>query len=150
MLPGIAMAEGVFIHSYNEISGRCAILGKVGKTGVLYLSEEGSQKPVKDAFTYMQDSPVDKETWKENMKAGEPSALNTEIASETTVIPVAKDNELLLLWENNGQAVALLFKGKAIAFISLNEKYGLSKAVTKESSIVNPWNQGLYEQLFKK
>jgi hypothetical protein len=150
ILPGITMSEGIFIHSYNEVSGRYAILDEHDKTGVLYLSEEGSQKPVKDAFAYMQEPPIEKEIWTEKMKAGESPVLHTEIASETAVIPITKNNEFSFLWANNGLAVALLYKGKEIAFISLNEKYGFSKAVTKESPIVNLWNQSLYEQLFKQ
>jgi hypothetical protein len=149
LLPGISMAEGIFIHSYNETSGRYAILDEFGKTGVLYLSEEGSQKPVKDAFAYMKEPPIDKETWKERMKAGEPPILHTEIASKNAVLPITNEKEFSFLWSSDGQAVALLYKGQAIAFISLHEKYGFSKAVTKESPIVNPWDQNMYEQLFK-
>jgi hypothetical protein len=35
-----------------------------------------------------------------------------------------------------------------MAFISLNEKYGFSKAVKGESPIVNPWGEALYDDLF--
>jgi hypothetical protein len=150
LFPGASMAGGIFIHSHNETSGRYAILDEFGETGVLYLSEEGSQKPVRDAFAYMKVPPINKETWKERMKAGEPPTLHTEIASQSAVIPKTKENDFSFLWSSNGQAVALLYKGQAIAFISLNEKYGFSKAVTKGSPIVNPWDKNLYELLFSK
>jgi len=143
------MAEGLFIHSYNKVSERYAILDEFGDTGVLYLSEVGSQKPIKDAFAYMRADPIDEETWKERMRAGEPPVLSTAIASKDAVIPEAKESDFNFLWSANGQAVALLFQGRPIAFISLNEKYGFSRAVAKESPIVKPWNQSLYEKLFK-
>jgi len=144
------MAEGIFIHSYNNISERYAILDEFGKTGMLYLSEKGNQKPAKDAFAYMKEPPIDKELWKEKMKVGEPPVLHAEIASQSAVMSVTNENDFTFLWANNGQAVALLYKNQAIAFISLDEKYGFSKAVIEESPIVSPWNQNLYEQLFQK
>jgi hypothetical protein len=150
LFSGISMAEGIFIHSYNETSGRYAILEEYGEAGMLYLSEEGGQKPAKDAFAYMMVPPIDKETWKERMKGGGPPVLHAEIASQSAVITTTKEKDFSFLWSNNGQAVALLYKGEAIAFISINEKYGFSKAVTEKSPIVNPWDQHLYEQLFTK
>jgi hypothetical protein len=145
---GVTMAENMFIHSYNTVSERYAILDEFGNTGVLYLSEKGSQKPEKDALAYMQVSPIDEETWKEKMRAGEPPVLHIGIASKEAVIAITKENDFSFRWSNDGQAVALIYKGKAITFISLSEKYGFSKAVIKDTKIVKPWDQSLYEQLF--
>ncbi len=150
LFSGTVMAEGIFIHSYNEQSDRFAILDEFGKTGVLYLSQQGNQKPEKDAFAYMQEPPIDQETWKEKMRAGEPPTLHTGIASENAVIPKTKESDFSFIWSNNGQSVALIYQGNAIAFIASNEKYGFSKAISKESAISNPWNQTLYESLFGK
>jgi len=143
------MAGGLFIHSYNESSERYAILDEFEKTGVLYLSEKGSQKPQKDAFAYMQTLPIDKEVWKERMRAGEPPTLHTEIASNQAVITNTRKEDFSFKWSISGEAVALLYKGNPIAFIDLNEKYGFSKAVIAESPIVNPWDNMLYEKIFK-
>lgn len=147
---GTVMAEGLFIHSYNESSKRFAILDELDESAVLYLSESGSQKPIKDAFAYMRIPPIDIETWKKRMRAGGPPVLHTEIASNDAVIAISKESDFNFLWSKTGNDVSLTYRGKPIAFISLNEQYGYSKAASKTSPVVNPWDQKLYDVIFEQ
>jgi len=143
------MAEGLFIHSFNEVSKRYVILDEQNDSAIMYLSEVGIQKPAKDAFAYMRVEPVDFPTWEKRMKAGEPPILHSDIASKQAVITNTKESDFSFKWSTNGESVALFYMNKPIAFISLTEKYGFSKAVTKNSPIVNSWDEKLYTKLFK-
>jgi len=147
-LSGVAMSEGIFLHSYNELSDRYAILDEHGNTGVLYLSENGSQKPEKDAFAYMLVSPISKSDWIERMKAGEPPILHTEIASESAVLSSTKESDFSFKWAHDGLSVALLYKNIPIAFATLSRKFGYSKSVTENTPIVNVWDESLFGELF--
>jgi hypothetical protein len=142
------MSEGLFLHSFNEVSERFAILDEYGKTGVLYLSEAGSQKPEKDAFAYMLIDPISKVEWKERMLAGEPPILHNELVSETAILRNTHESDFGFLWAPDGLSVALIYKDSPIAFTSLNSKYGYSKAVNENSPIVNVWDGELFAQLF--
>ncbi|MCF6189645.1 MAG: hypothetical protein L3J51_04130 [Cocleimonas sp.] len=142
------MAEGIFIHAYNEVSKRYVILDELDDSSIMYLSEVGSQKPVKDAFAYMRIQPVDLPTWKKHMKRRGAPILHTDIASKEATISNAKESDFSFLWAPGGESVALIYKNNPIAFISLKEKYGFSKAVSKKTPIVNPWNEEIFSLLF--
>lgn len=142
------MSEGIFIHSHNSISDRFAILDEQSESAVLYLSEKGSQKPLKDAFAYMRITPIDIDSWKDRMKAGEPPVLHKELASEQAFIPRTKESDFDFVWSDDGDSISLLYFRKPIVFISMSEEYGFSKSVVKDSPIVNQWNEELYGSLF--
>ncbi|NOH53376.1 hypothetical protein F0266_10565 [Vibrio coralliilyticus] len=38
------MSEGLFLSAHSDVSGRYAILGKDEQSGVLYLTQSGTQK----------------------------------------------------------------------------------------------------------
>lgn len=146
---GVSMAEGIFIHSHNDLSDRFAILDEQSESAVLYLSEKGTQKPIKDAFAYMRIEPVDFDSWKSRMENGEPPVLHKELASDNALIKNTKESDFSFVWSSDGNSVALLYQKKPITFISITEEYGFSKSVVKDSPIVNLWNQELYGSLFK-
>lgn len=143
------MAEGIFINSYNSLSDRYAILDEQDESAVLYLSEKGSQRPIKDAFAYMRIEPIDIDSWKDRMKAGEPPVLHKELASEQAVILTTKESDFSFTWSNDGDAVSLRYLNQPIAFISIDETFGFSKSVVKDSPVVNLWNEELFSSLFK-
>jgi hypothetical protein len=146
---GVGMAEGIFINSYNSLSDRYAILDEQDESAVLYLSEKGSQRPIKDAFAYMRIEPIDIDSWKDRMKAGEPPVLHKELASEQAVILTTKESDFSFTWSNDGDAVSLRYLNQPIAFISIDETFGFSKSVVKDSPVVNLWNEELFSSLFK-
>ena len=145
---GVGMAEGIFINSYNNLSDRFAILDEQDESAVLYLSEKGSQKPIKDAFAYMRIEPIDIDSWKNRMRAGEPPVLHKKLASKQAVILMTKESDFSFTWSNDGNSVFLRYLNKPIAFVSIGETLGFSKSVVKDSPIVNQWNEELFSSLF--
>lgn len=133
-----AFAEGFLALSYHDASKRYAMLDEYQGIGMLYLTQQHSQQPAKDALSYMLYEPVDKPTWKQRMEAGQPPELHKAIASNTAVFTDTKKADFDFLWSADGSAVVLFYKKEPIAFITDKQKYGFSKAVISATPIVNP------------
>lgn len=142
------MAEGIFIHSHNAESDRLAILDETEQVAFLYLTHQGTQKPERDSIAYMRINPPEKVDWNEMARAGIPPILSAEIASSTAVINDAKERYFSFSWSRDGASAALIYKGDPIAFVTISEKIGYSKAVATDNKLTSPWNQALYEKLF--
>ncbi|MER2494899.1 hypothetical protein ABS858_02225 [Vibrio neptunius] len=149
LISGVAMSEGLFLSSYNKVSDRYAILDEFDQSGVLYLTRTGSQKLERDAVAYIQYEPVSEDTWKQKMRVGEPPQLHEGLASEEAVIAKTAEQDFSFLWSADGNSVALLYKSVPIAFVTLSEKYGFSKAVVSDSPIVSAWDLKKFSELFE-
>jgi len=144
-------AEGISIRSYNEESTRYALFKEFDESGILTLSQKGNVNSVKTAISYMKIEPVAISQWRKLKKTRTGwRYIYASIASKEAIIRDAKKEDFSFLWSDNGNAVALLFKSNPIAFVTMGEKYGFSKAVNRKNSIVNPWNQRFYETIFNK
>lgn len=146
----IAMAEDIFIHSHNPVSGRFAILDDNGTVAFLYLTARGTQKPERDAIAYMRVPPPETVDWEEVAKNGDPPLLSRAIASAEAVLATPSAANFSFRWSEDGEAAVLLHKGRPMALVSASEKRGHSKAAAKENSLTDPWNEKLYESLFHK
>ncbi len=146
---GNALSEPLFLTSYNSVSERFAILDEFANAGVLYLTKKRTQEPERDAFAYMMIELIEHETWKKRMQEGEPPLLSKSIASGSSVIKGTKESGFSFAWSTDGESVALLYKGTPIALSTIKHKYGFSKAVIKETPIVNPWDEQTYNEIFK-
>ena len=148
--PMITMAKDIFISSHNAISNRYSVFEDNEKVAFLYLTDIGIQKPIKDAIAYSRVPPVEKVDWEKIKETGDVPPLEQAIASNVAVIPNPSEKEFSFKWSPDGNAVALIRNGKPIAFISVKEKYGYSKAVAKSSRLANAWDQKKYESIFGK
>lgn len=147
---GAAMAEGLFLSSHSDISDRFAILDETEQVAFLYLTQQGTQKPEKDAIAYMRISPPESIDWQEMAETGLPPILSAKLASTQAVISDSNEHQFSFVWSQDGTTVALIYNGNPIAFVSISEPIGYSKAVAKENKLTNPWDQVLYDKLFTK
>ncbi len=150
MTPVLSMAEDIFISSHNAESNRFAVFEDNEKVAFLYLTEAGSQKPIKDAIAYSRVPPVEKVDWEKIKETGDIPPLEKGLASAEAVIPSPKEKEFSFKWSTDGNSVALLRNGSPICFASTHEKFGYSRAVSKSSNLANAWDQKAYEHLFNK
>ncbi|RZU38688.1 hypothetical protein EV700_2623 [Fluviicoccus keumensis] len=141
-------ANEIFIHSHNPTSNRFAILEDNESIAFLYLTEVGTQRPIKDAVAYSRHPLALKVDWEKIKEKGDTPPLSKDVASSEAVIANPSEVEFSFKWSSDGNAVALLRNGKPIAFASASEKYGFSKAISKPSPLANAWDQGLYEVTF--
>jgi tetratricopeptide (TPR) repeat protein len=58
-------------------------------------------------------------------------------------------DDLELEWSLDGQAVSLLYRQQPIAFVTASDRPGHSRAVTKAYDQAKPWNEDLYQKLFR-
>jgi len=152
ILFGISMnsiAKEIFIDSHNPISQRFAIFEDNEQVAYLYLTERGSQKPIKDAIAYSRKPLIPKVDWKKIEETGEAPPLSMDVASSQAIIASPLESEFAFKWAKDGNSVALLRNGQPIAFASATEKYGYSKAISKTNPLANPWDQKLYDKLFR-
>lgn len=139
--PVLSMAEDIFISSHNAVSNRFAVFEDNQKMAFLYLTEVGSQKPIKDAIAYSRVPPVEKIDWEKIKETGDVPPLEKDLASSEAIIPSPLEKEFSFKWADDGNAAALLRNGSPICFVSPLEKFGYSKAVSKSSNLANAWNQ---------
>jgi hypothetical protein len=152
MLFGASMnssAKEIFIHSHNVASNRYAIFEDNENVAYLYLTEAGTQRPIKDAIAYSRKPLIAKVDWKKIQQTGEVPPLSADIASTQAIVKSPLESEFSFKWSKDGNSVALLRRGQPIAFTSLSEKYGYSKAISKPNPLANPWDQKLYDKLFR-
>jgi len=74
--------------------------------------------------------------------------LPDDIASAAAVISSPKQAEFTFKWAGDGQSVALLRNGDGLAFVTITERLGFSKAVIKATPLANPWDEKLYSSVF--
>ena len=147
IFPSFTMAHEIFLQSQNALSKRLAVLEDNGKVAFLYLTEPQKPKPVKDAIVYSRIPPVSAEEWDRIRKSGDTPLLPENIASPTAVISSPEEAEFTFKWAGDGQAVAILRNGAPLAFVTISERFGFSKAVTTSTPFANPWNQEIYDSI---
>ncbi|RTL32718.1 MAG: hypothetical protein EKK49_10580 [Rhodocyclaceae bacterium] len=143
-----AMSQEIFLQSHCTASDRLAILEDDQQVAYLYLTKPGSQKIERDAIAYSRVPPIGPMDWDAIKKSKSTPQLLQSIASSSAVVPNPIDREFSFKWAPDGNAVALLRNGSPMAFISVEEPFGYSKAVAKSSPLANAWDQEKYESLF--
>lgn len=146
--PMMSFAKDIFISSQSQVSNRFAVFEDNERVAVLYLTEAGRPKPMKDAIAYSRVPPASSVDWARIKETGEIPPLTKDVASEEAVIASPSEEEFSFRWSADGNAVALLRNGRPIAFVSASEKYGYSRAVAKSSAIANAWDEKKYAALF--
>lgn len=146
----IAMADQIFLNSKNALSGRTAILEDDGQVAYLYLTAPSSTKIERDVILYMRIQPITEGEWKKIMATKSTPRLPINMASTTAVIEDPAEREFEFRWSQDGSAVAALRHGVPLAFTSVNERLGYSKAVAVTSPFASLWEQAKYDEVFDK
>ena len=146
--PQLTMSEEIFLESQSPVSKRYAVLEDNGKIAFLYLTESGIPKPMKDAVVYMRVPPVEAVDWERIKKSVETPLLRKDLASATAVIKNPKASEFKFKWSADGDSVAVLRDGQPLAFASVKERFGYSRAVSTTCPLANAWDPARYTSLF--
>lgn len=148
LAPQIVMAEEIFLQSQSPVSKRLAVLEDDGKVAFVYLTEPSIPKPVKDAIVYMRVQPIEAVDWERIKKRGDTPLLQRDLASSSAVITNPKAPEFAFKWSADGESVAVLRNGQPLAFASVKDRYGYSRAVSVTSPLANAWDEARYTTLF--
>ena len=142
------MAQEIFLQSQSPVSKRHAVLEDDGRVSFLYLTEPEVPKPAKDAVVYMRIPPIEAIDWERIKETRETPLIRKDLASPTAVILSPKASEFTFKWSVDGESVAVLRDGQPLAFASLKERFGYSRAVSVSSPLANAWDQARYTSLF--
>lgn len=144
------MADQLFLDSKNTVSGRTAIMEDDGQVAYPYLTAPSTMQIERDVILYMRVEPISHAEWKKIMRAKSTPLLTVDIASPTAVMRDPAESEFEFKWSRDGNAVAILYRGKPLTLISGTETLGYSKAVKVSSPLANFWEQGKYDADFKE
>ena len=141
------MNEIVF-ESENPDSKKLAIFEDTGSSAWLYLASSANHEVEKDAFVYSPRAPRS-ELNRFGMAEGEPPILIVEYASIDAVLSIEDENDLSIVWSDNGKSVALFHNADVRAAIYEDDDQGYSKALSKRCGFGKPWSDEKFEKFFK-
>jgi hypothetical protein len=143
-----ALAKGLYLESRSAVSDRAAVLEDDGHVAYLYLCAPGTWTPEREVVVYSRKAPVPRIDWWELSMTGDTAPISQDIASRTAVVPRPEAQQFSFRWSRDGQAVAVLRHGKAMAFLTAARAAGHSRAVSRPSPLGLPWDQRLYDTTF--
>lgn len=138
--------EDLFLQDQHPASGRCAILDDDGTSAWLYLRETNSVKPIADAWVYnriVAPSATEIQSYR-----GRPPPAVQGYASEAALCPVPAMHEWSFLWSSDGESVAVLKNGEAVAFIVAGTRGGYSRELIQDGPWGHPWSEETFRATF--
>lgn len=144
------MANEIFFTSTNALSDRTAILEDDERVAYLYLTAAGTQQIARDVILYMRVEPVGRSEWEAARNARSAPVLTRDIPSGAAVIANPEPSGFAFVWNGDGSAVAVLYHGVPIAFTSMAERFGYTKAVSTSSPLACAWDEARYASLFEE
>ena len=142
------MNSDFLVCAYSEDSHRHAILADDGLTGILYLHAP-SDDPARTAeveatcFAYNRIEPIEVKDVHTYRPAPPPIAKG--YASATAVCHAPEAYEWRLIWSSDGKTVALMRGNEPWGIASLDERWGLSRAIQVQGAWGSPWSDDVYE-----
>jgi hypothetical protein len=140
--------QTIYLESHNSASDRSAIFEDDGQVAYLYLTRSGSTQFERDAIAYMRIPPIDRTQFEARMRAKETPLLLAEYASAQAVMAAPSEDALSFRWSRDGEAVAILHDGVPLAFAVAAERFGYSKAVSRDGPFAHPWDGARYDAVF--
>lgn len=138
------MGEPLFLAEQHPVSGRRGTFEDNGTSAWLYLSEPGTGRVMADAWAYnrVPPPPVSQVS---SYRPGPPPAAKG-YAGPQAVCPDPSGHRWELRWSADGESVAVLRDGVALALIALARRPGYSRFLAKPG----PWGATWDEQLFRE
>ena len=138
------MVEPPFLGEQHSVSGRRGTFQDDGTSAWLYLSEPGTGRVIADVWAYnrVPAPPLSKVG---SYRPGPPPAAEG-YAGPGALCPDPSAHRWELRWAADGESVALLRDGVALALIARAERPGYSRLLAKPG----PWGAVWDEQLFRE
>lgn len=137
----------IIFESKSPDSKKLAIFEDNGSSAWLYLASAKNHDVEKDAFVYSPQTPR-KELNRSGMKDGEPPILIQEYASENAVVRIDDENDLSIVWSDNGKSLSLFYGAEVLAAIYEDDEQGYSKALSVRCGFGKPWSDDKFAEHF--
>ena len=144
------MSEDILTCVYSEDSRRHALLADDGLTGIIYFhapSDDAAKTGEVEAscFAYNRVDPIDVNDVKSYRPNPPPIAKG--FASKEAVCQKPEAHKWELTFSMDGTAVLLLRDGEPWAMVSLDARYGYSKAIEAPGPWGSPWSDEVHEAI---
>ena len=146
--PAEEPVSGMFIESQNEKTKRFAVLESNGTSVFIYITDPGIKKPKGDAFVFSEVPPAEKFDI-EAVRKGSPPVISKDMASPSAFLASPQEADFKILWSEDGNSVAALYRAEPRAMIVNGQRPGYSKAIAKSCMLGEPFDETLYSRTFK-
>ena len=130
-----------FVSSVSGASGRQAVVEQNGTSAWLFITDSNGE-PVADCFLY--DVPG------VSPKEDAPPPLEPRFASAEQVRMPVDEDDVKIIWSEDGNAVAARIHGKVAGFIDSNGLRGYSRAVNEDCPWAHRFDEALFRKLFER
>jgi hypothetical protein len=138
------MPEDLFLSEQHPVSRRFASFDDDGTSAWLYLTEPNSRRPIADAWVYNRIPAPRREDIGSFRPSPPPAAIG--FASETALCLSPAKHEWCFRWSENGESVAIMKDGQAVACIIAGNRRGYSRELVTNG----PWGKVWSEVEFTK
>ncbi len=135
--------EGLFLGEQHPVSGRRGTFEDDGNSAWLYLSEPETPRVVADAWAFNLIPPPPVERVASYRPSPPPAAEG--FAGPQALCAEPSFHQWSLLWSVDGESIAVLKDGVALALIVRATRPGYSRLLAKSG----PWGQVWDEELFR-
>jgi len=140
--------EELFLGEEHPKSGRTATFEDDGTSAWLYLSERKSPQIAADAWVFNR-IPAPKSADIEKYRGGPPPAAK-EYAGPRALCANPADHDWQFLWSADGESVAILQDGIALAMIAKGKGPGFSRHLKKSGPWGRPWDEVRYQRVIEQ
>jgi hypothetical protein len=137
--------ENLFLSERHHVSGRCGTFEDDGTSAWLYLSEADSPRVIADAWVYNR-VPAPLPSRVGSYRPGPPPAAQG-FAGPEALCEEPSVYRWSLRWSSDGESVAVLRDGYALAFIARASKRGYSRMLATSGPWGSVWNEYVYRQV---
>jgi hypothetical protein len=109
-----------------------------GRSCWLYLHERTQGPVLKSVLAYSPIPPVTRSKFASCTGRGDTPILIADYASADAVILERSPGDFSFRWRPDGQAVALLYRGRVLAVATPDERYGSSTAIARSGPFGDP------------
>ena len=132
---------GVLVTSLSGASARQAVVEQSGASAWLYMTAPNGEPPFADCFLYSTGEAS-------RSSADEPPPLDPAYASPYRVHLPVTDEDIQIIWSQDGDAVAVRIHGEFVGFIGPHDLRGYSRSVNQDCDWAHSFDVDLFRQLF--
>jgi hypothetical protein len=137
----------IWLSDAHPTSGHAVVLEDDGRSCWLYLRGHPEGQVAKSVIAYSPIAPVSRVEFQSKVGRGDTPILMAEFASAEAVIVERYPDDFSFEWREDGGAAALRYRDEVIAVVSIDERYGSSRAVAKSGPFGDPLHLERYPWL---
>ncbi len=128
----------IWLVDTHPTSRRKVVLEDDGRSCWLYLRDVPDGPVKKSVLVYSPIQPVSRAEFEKEIGRGDTPMLMSDYASKDAVITERYPDDFSFDWREDGGAVAVRYRDEVIGVVSIEEKYGSSRAIARSGPFGDP------------